>query len=112
MIILSPGKGAFDVVVFFPDVVDDMMAFYLATFQSLRVQMGIPAIQHTITIFLDLFTGYFLRHPTSTSDQEPTLHQAMGLFVPLIPGMPSVMGRTKAALDRILAYSAWHVDCV
>ncbi|XP_033630549.1 exportin-6-like [Asterias rubens] len=39
-----------------PDVVDDMMAFYLAIFQSLRVQMGIPTIQHTITIFLDIFT--------------------------------------------------------
>ncbi|XP_038064327.1 exportin-6-like isoform X1 [Patiria miniata] len=38
------------------DVINDMMGFYLATFQSLRVQMGIPAIQHTITIFLELFT--------------------------------------------------------
>ncbi|XP_071494224.1 exportin-6-like [Diadema antillarum] len=39
-----------------PDVVDDMMSFFLALFQGLRVQMGIPTIQHTMSMFIDLFT--------------------------------------------------------
>ena len=49
-------SSLFAVFLFLSDVVDDMMGFYLAVFQGLRVQMGIPAIQHTISIFLELFT--------------------------------------------------------
>lgn len=44
------------VVFMFSDVVEDMMGFYLALFQGLRVQMGIPSIQSTISIFVSLFT--------------------------------------------------------
>ncbi|XP_041473600.1 exportin-6-like [Lytechinus variegatus] len=39
-----------------PDVVDEMMSFFLALFQGLRVQMGIPTIQHIMSMFINLFT--------------------------------------------------------
>lgn len=46
----------FPIYIHQPDVVEDMMGFYLALFQGLRVQMGIPSIQNTISIFVNLFT--------------------------------------------------------
>ncbi|XP_071962753.1 exportin-6-like isoform X2 [Antedon mediterranea] len=38
------------------DVVDEIMSFYLAIIQGLRVQMGVASIQSTITVFMNLFT--------------------------------------------------------
>ncbi|XP_066292131.1 exportin-6-like isoform X2 [Branchiostoma lanceolatum] len=39
-----------------PDVVEDMMSFFLALFQSLRVQMGVSLTERIIQTFMNMFT--------------------------------------------------------
>ena len=40
----------------FSDIVDDIMGFFLALFQGLRVQMGVTFTEQTIHTFMNLFT--------------------------------------------------------
>lgn len=39
-----------------PDVVDVMMSFFLALFQALRIQMGVPFTEQTIQTFMSVFS--------------------------------------------------------
>ncbi|KAI8501262.1 Exportin-6 [Branchiostoma belcheri] len=41
-----------------PDVVEDMMSFFLALFQSLRVQMGVSLTERIIQTFMNMFTRF------------------------------------------------------
>ncbi|KAL8597658.1 hypothetical protein ACOMHN_031593 [Nucella lapillus] len=49
------------------DTVDEIMGFFLALFQGLRVQMGVPFTEQTIHTFMNLFTRQQL---TETIQQE------------------------------------------
>lgn len=40
----------------FPDVTDEMLAFFLTLFQALRVQMGVAFTGQIIHTFLSMFT--------------------------------------------------------
>ncbi|XP_041363102.1 exportin-6-like isoform X2 [Gigantopelta aegis] len=39
-----------------PDIIDEMMSFFLALFQGLRVQMGVPFTENALRTFVALFT--------------------------------------------------------
>ncbi|XP_064607184.1 exportin-6-like [Liolophura sinensis] len=47
----------FPIYIHQPDVTDDILGFFLALFQGLRVQMGIPFTEKTIQTFLSLFSS-------------------------------------------------------
>ena len=46
----------FPVYIHQPDITDDILGFFLALFQGLRVQMGVPFTEHVIQTFMSLFT--------------------------------------------------------
>ncbi|KAK7112089.1 exportin-6-like [Littorina saxatilis] len=52
------------------DIVDNIMGFFLALFQGLRVQMGVPFTEQTIHTFMNLFTRELLAE---------TIHQETGV---------------------------------
>ncbi|XP_053382051.1 exportin-6-like [Mercenaria mercenaria] len=54
--IVSISLAVFPVFIHQPDVVEDLMTFFLALFQSCRVQMGVPFTEHAIQTFMGLFS--------------------------------------------------------
>ncbi|XP_064637974.1 exportin-6-like isoform X2 [Lineus longissimus] len=46
----------FSIYIHQPDVMDSILTFFLALFQSQRVQMGIPFTEQVIRTFMDMFT--------------------------------------------------------
>ncbi|CAH1795674.1 unnamed protein product [Owenia fusiformis] len=46
----------FPIYIHHPEAIDSMLAFFLALFQSLRVQMGVPFTEQTIQTFMNMFT--------------------------------------------------------
>ncbi|KAK3591325.1 hypothetical protein CHS0354_028435 [Potamilus streckersoni] len=54
--IIQVTLAIFPVFIHQPDVVDNIMSFFLALFQGLRVQMGVPFTEQIIQTFMNLFS--------------------------------------------------------
>lgn len=54
--IIQSTLAIFSIYISETDIVDEIMGFFLALFQGLRVQMGVPFTEQTIHTFMNLFT--------------------------------------------------------
>ncbi|PVD37542.1 hypothetical protein C0Q70_00136 [Pomacea canaliculata] len=54
--VIETTLGIFPIYLSQTDIVDDIMSFFLALFQGLRVQMGVPFTEQTIHTFISLFS--------------------------------------------------------
>ncbi|XP_060583375.1 exportin-6-like [Ruditapes philippinarum] len=69
--IVNISLAVFPVFIHQPDVVEELMTFFLALFQSCRVQMGVPFTEHAIQTFMGLFSkeqlAETIRHESSAA---------------------------------------------
>ncbi|XP_076441128.1 exportin-6-like [Babylonia areolata] len=100
--VIQSTLAIFSVYISQTDIVDDMMGFFLAIFQGLRVQMGVPFTEQTIHTFMNLFTREQL---TETIQQETGVaFRVIEKFLKLLELIVVEPGSAfKAFLPRIIS---------
>ncbi|XP_052267006.1 exportin-6-like [Dreissena polymorpha] len=74
--------NVFPVFIHQPEVLEDILAFFLALFQSCRVQMGIPFTEQTIQTFMALFNKEQLAE--TLSHESGAAHRVIEKFLKIL----------------------------
>ncbi|XP_071106408.1 exportin-6-like [Haliotis cracherodii] len=84
------------------DVVDDIMSFFLALFQGLRVQMGVPFTEQAIRTFMNLFSREQLAE--TISQESSTGFRVIEKFLKILQLIVQEPGSSfKSFLPQILS---------
>lgn len=80
--IVSISLAIFPVFIHQPDVVENLMTFFLALFQSCRVQMGVPFTEQAIQTFMGLFSKEQLAE--TISHESSAAHRVIEKFLKIL----------------------------
>ncbi|KAK3089908.1 hypothetical protein FSP39_007563 [Pinctada imbricata] len=100
--VIQVALALFPVYISQSDVVDSMMSFFLALFQGLRVQMGVPFAEQTIQTFMNFFTQEHLA--AGICQESSTGHSVVEKFLKILELIVQEPGSSfKAFLPRIIS---------
>ncbi|KAL5018253.1 hypothetical protein ScPMuIL_003975 [Solemya velum] len=106
--VIQTALAVFPVYIKHPDVIENIMSFFLALFQGLRVQMGVPFTEQTIRTFMNLFSREQLAdiiHHESTA-----AHRVVEKFLKILELTVQEPGSAfKSFIPSIISISMDHI---